>query len=86
MPQRRSSAQAVFEHHERRLAAGETSRRFYVREEHMQILRRFMIANGLPNQHSAMQVLLEQFRREHNIKETAKPRSRYGNSNTREIT
>ncbi len=86
MPQRRSSAQAVFEHHERRLAAGETSRRFYVREEHLQILRRFMIANGLPNQHSAMQALLEQFRREHNIGDTARPRPRNGNLNTREST
>lgn len=86
MPQRSDNSQRVLEHMERRKAAGERGRNFFVRDEHMQILRGFQIQHGYANQHSAMQALLEQFRADHSIGETAKPCPRNGNTNTREST
>lgn len=53
------STHRVIEHHERRRAGGENLRSFYLREEHMQFLRRFKIANGLPNLNAALQSALE---------------------------
>lgn len=64
MARRESSAERVAAYHERRVSSGESSRKFYIRDEHVEILRRFQIESGLPNQHDALQALLEQFRAE----------------------
>ncbi|GGE24341.1 hypothetical protein GCM10011390_49700 [Aureimonas endophytica] len=58
----KSSTAYVLEHHIRRAAAGESGRMFYLHEEHMQVIRRFQVERGLPNLHSALQGLIDQFR------------------------
>ncbi len=84
MSSRSHSTQRVLEHVERRKAAGERGRQFFVRDEHMQILRRFQIQHGYANQHEAMQALLERFRADHNTGEAPSASSLNDNPNTRD--
>lgn len=80
----RDSLPRVMEHHERRLARGEKARQFYIREEHIETVKRFMLENGLPNQHSALQAMLDQFRSQHSSVPVSHTAHRNDNSSTKD--
>lgn len=84
MPQRSDTTQRVLEHVERRKAAGERGRQFFVREEHMQILRRFQIQHGYASQSTALQALLERLRVEQNTGGAPSASPLNDNPNTRD--
>lgn len=63
---RGGGSERVQNHFDRRRSVGETPRRFFVRDEHMQLLRRYQFQHGYPNQHTAIQALLEELRADQN--------------------
>ncbi|WP_279483526.1 hypothetical protein [Aureimonas sp. SK2] len=80
----RDSLPRVMDHYERRLARGEKARQFYIREEHLETVKRFMIENGLPNQHSALQAMLDQFRLQQSTVRDSQPAARNARHTTKD--
>lgn len=80
-----TSTPRVVEHYERRRADGENARSFFLREEHLQFLRRYKIANGLPSLNAALQSVLERDN-SFKIEEMGNPQPRQRNPKTRDGT